>query len=216
MLEHLHQDISLEHQLDGKSDAEIVAVMGIPGEHPEGLFYPDTYFFTKGTSDMALLQRAYRKMQAVLEAEWRGRAPGLPLETPYQALILSSIIEKETARPEERARIAGVFVRRLAKGMLLQTDPTVIYGMGETFNGDIRREDLQRDSPYNTYLRPGLPPTPIACPGTPSIHAALHPEPGDSLYFVARGDGTHVFSRTLDEHRQFVDQFQIHQKHEQR
>ncbi len=214
MLERLAQDAALEHQLKGKSDAEIMALIGAPAEHPEGLFYPDTYFFTKGMSDTALLQRAYRKMQAVLESEWRARTEGLPLGSPYQALVLASIVEKETARPEERARIAGVFVRRLTKGMFLQTDPTVIYGMGEMFQGDIHREDLQRDTPYNTYVRSGLPPTPIACPGILSIRAVLHPEAGDTLYFVARGDGSHVFSRTLDEHQQFVDQFQKPQKHD--
>lgn len=212
--EHLRHEEALERQLDGKVDGEIMATLGSPGQHPEGLFYPDTYFFTKGMSDAAILLRAHRRMQDILQGEWRSRAEGLPLETPYQALIMASIVEKETARPEERARIAGVFMRRLARGMLLQTDPTVIYGMGEQYSGDIRREDLRRDTPYNTYVRPGLPPTPIACPGVLSIHAALHPEPGDSLYFVSRGDGTHAFSRTLDEHRSFVDQFQKSRKHE--
>ncbi|MBS1213165.1 MAG: aminodeoxychorismate lyase [Proteobacteria bacterium] len=214
VLEQLHRDAFLDHQLPGKSDTEIMGMLGIPGDNPEGLFYPDTYFFTKGMSDVALLQRAYRKMQDVLNSEWQARAQGLPIETPYQALILASIVEKETARPDERARIAGVFMRRLANGMLLQTDPTVIYGMGDAFQGDIRRDDLQRHTPYNTYVRPGLPPTPIASPGILSIHAVLHPEAGDSLYFVSRGDGTHVFSRTLEEHRKLVEQFQKPQQHD--
>lgn len=207
-LDRLWQEDGLEHQLRGKTDEEVMALLGAPGQHPEGFFYPDTYFFTKGMTDLAILGRAYRKMQAAIDSEWQHRAEGLPWVTPYQALIMASIVEKETARPEERARIAGVFMRRLMQGMLLQTDPTVIYGMGDAFFGDIRREDLVRDTPYNTYLRPGLPPTPIACPGVLSIRAVLHPEPGDSLYFVSRGDGSHVFSRTLEEHRQFVEQFQ--------
>ncbi|WP_045224236.1 endolytic transglycosylase MltG [Methyloterricola oryzae] len=214
MRERLQQEPGLEQQLAGKSDAEVMTLLGAPGQHPEGLFYPDTYFYTKGMSDLAILGRAYRRMQTVLDEEWRGRAEGLPWLTPYQALIMASIVEKETGRPEERARIAGVFTRRLAQGMLLQTDPTVIYGMGDSFMGDIRRADLVQDTPYNTYVRPGLPPTPIACPGAQAIHAALHPEPGDSLYFVSRGDGTHVFSRSLDEHRHFVEQFQKARKHE--
>jgi UPF0755 protein len=146
-------------------------------------------------------------MQAVLDREWRERGP-VPLGSPYQALILASIVEKETARPEERPQVAGVFVRRLGKGMRLQTDPTVIYGLGAGFTGDIRRSDLLRDTPYNTYTRSGLPPTPIALPGLPSIHAALHPDNGASLYFVARGDGSHVFSATLEEHQRAVGQFQ--------
>jgi len=204
----ISQHPALEHRLEGKTGVEIMAMLGVPEEHAEGRFYPDTYFFTKGTADIELLKRAYQKMQTVLESEWRGRAEGLPLANPYQALILASIVERETARADERPLIAGVFSRRLAQGMLLQTDPTVIYGMGEEFKGNIRKEDLMRDTPYNTYTRIGLPPTPIGMPGVESIHAALHPDAGASLYFVARGDGSHVFSNSLTEHQRAVAQFQ--------
>lgn len=211
MLAVLNQYPALEHRLEGKSSEEIMGLLGAAGEPAEGRFYPDTYFFTKGTADVELLRRAYQKMLTVLESEWQGKADGLPLASPYEALILASIVEKETARADERPRIAGVFTRRLAKRMLLQTDPTVIYGMGETFTGDIRREDLARDTPYNSYVHAGLPPTPIAMPGVDSIRAALHPDAGDSLYFVARGDGSHVFSSTLSEHQRAVEQFQTNQ-----
>ncbi|NJD08239.1 MAG: endolytic transglycosylase MltG [Methylococcaceae bacterium] len=199
---------ALQHSLDGRSPAEVMAALGAPGEDPEGRFFPDTYFFTKGTPDVDVLKRAYRKMQTVLDAEWLGRAAGGPLRSPYEALILASIIEKETARPDERPQIAGVFSRRLSKGMLLQTDPTVIYGLGTEFDGDIRKDDLQRDTPYNTYVRPGLPPTPIAMPGSAALHAALHPAEGDALYFVARGDGYHQFSSSLDDHNRAVEHYQ--------
>ena len=205
----LSQHPALAHRVAGKSVDEIMNLLGAPGEQPEGRFYPDTYFFTKGTEDLELLKRAYRKMKTALEQEWQGRADGLPLASPYEALVLASIVEKETARADERPLIAGVFSRRLAQGMLLQTDPTVIYGMGEGFKGDIRKEDLVRDTPYNTYVHAGLPPTPIAMPGVASIRAVLHPDTGASLYFVARGDGSHVFSNTLDEHQQAVEQFQM-------
>ena len=173
--------------------------------HPEGWFLPETYLFTRGDSDRDLLLRAHRAMQEALAEAWAGRDTGLPLETPYELLILASIIEKETALPEERGTIAGVFVRRLNRGMRLQTDPTVIYGLGEAFDGDIRRRDLRRDTPYNTYTRHGLPPTPIALPGRAALEAAAHPEPGDTLYFVADGSGGHTFSRTLEEHQAAVD-----------
>jgi len=194
----------------GKPSDEIMQMIGAPGEHPEGRFYPDTYFVTKGTPDVEVLKRAYRRMQAVLNEEWAKRGDGIPYATPYESLIVASIVEKETARADERPLVAGVFTRRLAMGMLLQTDPTVIYGLGDRFTGDIRKDDLLRDTPYNTYVRSGLPPTPIAMPGLGSIRAALHPDAGDSLYFVARGDGTHVFSNNLEEHRRAVEQFQKH------
>jgi UPF0755 protein len=192
----------------GKTPEEIMQMIGAPGEHPEGRFFPDTYFVTKGTPDIEVLKRAYRKMQAILNEEWAKRIDGNPYATPYESLIVASIVEKETARADERPLVAGVVTRRLAKGMLLQTDPTVIYGLGDQFTGDIRKEDLLKDTPYNTYVRSGLPPTPIAMPGLDSIRAALHPDTGDSLYFVARGDGTHVFSKSLEEHQRAVEQFQ--------
>ncbi|MGX2039205.1 endolytic transglycosylase MltG [Methylocaldum sp. MU1018] len=204
----LEQCAPLKKRAAGKTPEEIMQMIGAPGEYPEGRFYPDTYFITKGTPDVELLKRAYRKMQAVLNEEWAGRADGIPYMTPYESLIMASIVEKETARADERPLVAGVFIRRLAKGMLLQTDPTVIYGLGDRFTGDIRKEDLLKDTPYNTYTRSGLPPTPIAMPGRDSIRAALHPDSGGSLYFVARGDGTHVFSNSLEEHQRAVEQFQ--------
>lgn len=194
------------------SDAEAVEVMvrlSSPGQHPEGWFYPDTYRFPRGTTDEEFLRRAYNIMQQRLEQEWAQRTEGLPLRTPYEALILASLIERETAVPEERARIAGVFVRRLRKGMRLQTDPTVIYGMGDAYTGRIRWRDLRTDTPYNTYTRHGLPPTPIAMPSGASINAALHPEDGKELYFVSRGDGSHHFSATLEEHNAAVRRYQL-------
>lgn len=186
----------LDHTLNGLDRAAIMRRLGHPGVNPEGMFFPDTYHFPRGTTDVAFLERAYTTMQRHLHTQWEHRAKGLPLSDPYQALILASIIEKETAVPSERARIAGVFVRRLEKGMRLETDPTVIYGLGASYQGRLTRADLARDTPYNTYLHKGLPPTPIANPGLASIHAALHPVIDGSLYFVARGDGTHQFSRT--------------------
>lgn len=204
----LNQHPALEHRLEDKSLGDIMALLGAAGEHAEGRFYPDTYFFTKGTADIEVLKRAYERMRSVLAQEWPNRSAGLPFSSPYEALILASIVEREAARAEERPRIAGVFMRRLAQGMLLQADPTVIYGMGDAFKGDIRKDDLIRDTPYNTYLRSGLPPTPIAVPGIESIRAVLHPDQGDSLYFVARGDGSHVFSSTLSAHEQAVKEFQ--------
>lgn len=202
-------DPVLVHTLKGLSDAAIMRRLGWPGEYPEGRFYPDTYHFPRGTTDVAFLQRAYRTMQRHLKREWAHRAVGLSLKTPYDALILASIIEKETALPSERRRIAGVFIRRLAKRMRLQTDPTVIYGMGTQYHGDLTRADLRRDTPYNTYRHRGLPPTPIAMPGLPALRAALHPAPGKALYFVARGDGSHQFSDTLKEHDRAVIKYQI-------
>ncbi|MFM8443735.1 MAG: endolytic transglycosylase MltG [Methylococcus sp.] len=202
----------LRQDVAQKSPEEIMALLGAPQTFAEGRFFPDTYFTSSTTSDFDILKKAYHKMQGILMEEWESRAPNLPLNSPDQALILASIVEKETGRAEERPAIAGVFMRRLQLGMRLQTDPTVIYGMGESYKGNIRREDLRRDTPYNTYTRAGLPPTPIALPGRQAIHAALHPAEGASLYFVARGDGTHVFSATLEEHERAVNQFQKRQR----
>lgn len=199
--------------LTGRSDEEVMAQIGHPGEHPEGRFYPDTYYITGAMTDVQFLQRAYQMMADYLEQSWQQRDLGLPYQTSYEALIMASIIEKETAVPDERQRIAGVFVRRLQQRMRLQTDPTVIYGLGETFDGNLRRRDLLQDSPYNTYRHFGLPPTPIALPGRDSIDAALHPAPGDELYFVARGDGTHYFSSTVTEHNRAVRQYQLNGSH---
>lgn len=195
--------------LEGLSGEALMAALGHPGEHPEGRFFPDTYSFPRRTTGLAVLKRAYAEMDRVLAEEWAGRAADLPLKTPYEALILASIIEKETGLAAERAEIGGVFVRRLRAGMRLQTDPTVIYGLGERFDGNLRRADLRQPTPYNTYVITGLPPTPIALPGRAAIHAALHPQDGDSLYFVARGDGGHVFSATLDQHNRAVGQYQL-------
>ncbi len=198
----------LEHTLADSSAASVMAALGHPEEHPEGRFLPETYAFPRGTTDVEFLRRSYEQMQAFLQQAWPARAADLPLRTPYEALILASIVEKETAVAAERAQIAGVFVRRLQKGMKLQTDPTVIYGLGERYDGDIRFRDLRDDTPYNTYTRFGLPPTPIAMPGREAILAVLHPGSGNSLYFVSRGDGSHHFSTTLAEHNRAVDQYQ--------
>ena len=192
----LQNQPKLEQTLDGMSDGDIMAKLGAPELHPEGRFFPDTYRFTRGTSDLDLLRRAFTRLEQVLEEEWQQRAQGLPYKDAYQALIMASIIEKETGVPEERGEISGVFVRRLARGMLLQTDPTVIYGLGEAFDGNLRRRDLQADTPWNTYTRAGLPPTPIAMPGRAALLAAVRPDATRALYFVASGDGRSVFSET--------------------
>lgn len=199
---------AIKHDTQSVPESEIVKRLGVPQASAEGLFFPDTYYFANGTSDVAILQRAYRAMQAQLDSLWNSRAGGLPLQNPYQALILASIIEKETGQPGERAMIAAVFVNRLKLGMRLQTDPTVIYGLGEQFDGDLRKRDLLADGLYNTYTREGLPPTPIAMPGADSLTAALNPAPGKALYFVARGDGTSHFSATLAEHERAVTKYQ--------
>jgi UPF0755 protein len=198
-----------ELTLAGLSDAELAAQLGIDDGHPEGWLYPDTYLFERGTTDAVILARAHERMRGVLDEEWAGRSADLPVETPYEALILASIVEKETGRSGERARIAGVFTRRLEQGMKLQTDPTIIYGLGDEFDGDITREHLRRETPYNTYVIPALPPTPIALPGREAIHAVLHPADGDELFFVARGDGSHYFSATLEEHNCAVRHYQL-------
>lgn len=198
----------LRHETRGLSDAEVLAKIGATEPHPEGLFFPDTYLFTKKTSDLELLGRAYRHMQAELGRAWQERAPEVQLSTPYQALIMASIVEKETGQGQDRPQIAAVFLNRLRQGMRLQTDPTVIYGMGSAFDGNLRRRDLQADTPYNTYTRSGLPPTPISMPGRAALQAVLHPPRSDKLYFVARGDGSSQFSRTLEEHNRAVMRYQ--------
>jgi len=187
----------------------VMSALGYADVHPEGRFFPDTYHFPSGMTDVEFLQRSYEKMLEILDDEWQQKAEDLPYKTADEALIMASIIEKETAVANERAAIAGVFVRRLHKGMKLQTDPTVIYAMGENYNGNIRRKDLKTDSPYNTYVFAGLPPTPIALPGIEAIHAALHPEQAETLYFVAKGDGSHYFSKTLKEHNRAVTKYQL-------
>jgi UPF0755 protein len=183
--------------------------IGASEKQAEGLFFPDTYNFASGSSDLSVLKRAYQLMQRHLQENWAKRDPNLPFSTPYEALILASIVEKETGQAVDRPMIAGVFINRLNKKMLLQTDPTVIYGMGEKFDGNLRKRDLLTDTPYNTYTRSGLTPTPIALPGLASIQAALHPAKTNALYFVARGDGSSYFSSTLAEHNNAVNKYQI-------
>ncbi len=199
----------LELTLSELSDAEIMAKLGQPGENPEGRFFPDTYRYVRGMSDLDLLKQARKRLQVVLDEEWEKRADALPYKDAYEALIMASMIEKETGVPEERGEIAGVFVRRLAIGMRLQTDPTVIFGLGERYQGRITRAHLREPTPYNTYTIDGMPPTPIALVGREAIHAALHPVDGKTLYFVARGDGSHVFSETLDAHNRAVREYQL-------
>ena len=202
---------TLEHTTRDLPDEAIMRVLGEGGRKPEGLFFPDTYLFGKGTRDIDLLRQARSRMQQELAAAWAKRHENLPLRDEYEALILASIIERETGHPDERARIAGVFVARLRLGMRLQTDPTVIYGLGAKFDGNLRRADLERDGPYNTYTRPGLPPTPIALPGTAALRAAVQPDERGELYFVATGedDGRHAFSRTLAEHEAAVRRYLV-------
>jgi len=202
----------LKNESASMSDTEILQAIGAEEGHIEGLLFPDTYFYAPHTSDLSVLRRAYRRQHEKLMAAWETRAPGLPYRTPYEALIMASIVEKETGVAFERPRIAGVFLNRLRVGMRLQTDPTVIYGLGERFDGNLRKVDLQHDTPYNTYTRVGLPPTPIAMPSEAAIQAALNPAKTDALYFVARGDGTHVFSSTLDAHNRAVNRYQRDQR----
>ncbi len=209
LLEAVSVHPALTPTLAGLDPEETLARLGYTGENPEGRFLADTYHFPRGTTDVEFVRRGIAAMDTVLEEEWERRADGLPLQTPYEALIMASIIEKETGLEEERPEISGVFIRRLNRGMRLQTDPTVIYGLGAAFDGNLRRRDLRTDTPYNTYTRHGLPPTPIALPGRAAIVAALHPAEGDTLFFVARGDGSHQFSRTLDEHNRAVRKFQL-------
>ncbi len=198
----------LVHESLDLSEAQIIEKLGLNLRSLEGQLFPDTYLFDNQSSDLELMARAYRAMQRKLEAEWESRAPGLPYRSPEEALTMASIVEKETGREADRQLVAAVFVNRLRQGMLLQTDPTVIYGLGEKFDGNLRKRDLQTDTPYNTYIRPGLPPTPISMPGQASIQAALNPAPSDVVYFVARGDGSSEFSRTLEEHNRAVNKFQ--------
>lgn len=206
----------LRQTLQDIDDRALMAALGAPGIAPEGWFAPDTWYYTSQESDFDLLRRAYQRQQAVLEQAWEERADNLPYNSAYEALIMASIVEKETAVPSERGKIAGVFVERLRRGMRLQTDPTVIYGMGERYTGRIRSADLREATPWNTYVIRGLPPTPIAMPGADSIRAAVHPEKTDALFFVARGDGSHVFSRTLEEHNKAVREFQLRRREDYR
>lgn len=207
--EALSKQKNLRQKIEELDDQAVMKEVGAEGVHPEGRFYPDTYHYTASMSDIDILQQSYRKMADLLSKEWEAREEGLPLETKEQALILASIIEKETGAAEERPLIAGVFTNRLRKGMRLQTDPTVIYGMGDAYKGNIRKKDLLKDTPYNTYTRAGLPPTPIAMPGGEAIHAALHPTKTKALYFVAKGNGEHKFSSTLTEHNEAVIKYQL-------
>jgi len=213
----LEREPHLEQTLAGRDDAAVMAALGEPGLHPEGLFFPDTYLYGKGTTDLEILRQARSRMRRELETAWNARARDLPLQTAYEALILASIVEKETALAAERPRIAGVFTERLRRGMLLQTDPTVIYGLGAAFDGNLRRADLTRDGPYNTYTRKGLPPTPIALPGAEALGAAVRPDERGELYFVATGlpDGSHEFTRTLAEHEAAVRRFLVRYRHRQ-
>lgn len=215
ILREIEKNPNLKHTLTGADFQSVLSKFktdSMTMASPEGLFFPDTYFFEKHSADVSLLKRAYDKMQMVLQQEWLNKGEGLPFKTSYEALILASIVEKETAVANERPLIAGVFIRRLEKNMLLQTDPTVIYGMGDSYQGDIKSKDLTTATPYNTYVISGLPPTPIAMPGREALNAVLHPDKGDSLYFVSRGDGTHVFSATLQDHNLAVDSFQRNKK----
>jgi len=200
---------NVRHDTKGLTDAEVMRRLEAPNGNPEGLFLPDTYRFAKGASDLEVLRSAYRAMGKRLAAAWAQRRPDLPLASPYEALILASIVEKETGRPEDRTMVAAVLVNRLRAGIKLQADPTVIYGLGNAFDGNLRKRDLVADTPYNTYTRDGLPPTPIALPGLASLEAVMNPARTDALYFVARGDGTSEFSRTLEEHNRAVTKYQL-------
>jgi UPF0755 protein len=205
----LDEHPSIAHETQGVDEQELLKRIGAAESVAEGLLFPDTYYFSNGMSDVTILKRAYQIMQQHLTEAWQERAPGLPYDTPYQALVMASIIEKETGKASERPMIAAVFINRLRIGMRLQTDPTVIYGLGVSFDGDLRRRDLATDTAYNTYTRTGLPPTPIAMPGLESIHAALHPAQHKALYFVAKGDGSHQFSSSLAEHNRAVARYQL-------
>ena len=204
----LRDDPQVTHQADALSDAELLARIGASEPAPEGLFFPDTYYFAVGTSDVAVLMRAYRALETRLSAAWARRAPNLPLASPYEALILASLVEKETGRSEDRPLVASVFINRLSRGMKLQTDPSVIYGIGERFEGNLTKRDLEADSPYNTYVRDGLPPTPIALPSQASLDVVVNPPSTPYLYFVSRGDGTSQFSASLIEHNRAVSKYQ--------
>ena len=208
----LDASADLRHDTAGLEDAQVLARLQAPEPHPEGLFFPDTYLFARGSSDLAVLRRAYRAMQRHLKEEWEARAPNVPYPSPYEALVMASIIEKETGKAEERDLIGGVLVNRLRIGMRLQVDPTVIYGLGTDFDGNLKKKHLLEDGPYNTYTRAGLPPTPIAMPGQASLRSALRPGRTESLYYVSRGDGSSHFSRSLDEHNRAVSKYQLRRK----
>ena len=208
MMAAIADDDRLQHTLTGLAGDAVMERLGLAGQHPEGRFFADTYHFPRGTSDVAFLRRAHSAMADFLALAWPGRQSELPLKSAEEALILASIVEKETGQAGERPRIAGVFVQRLRKGMRLETDPTVIYGMGDAFDGNLRRRDLRADTPYNTYVHKGLPPTPIAIPGAAAIRAVLHPRVDGALFFVAKGDGSHQFSATYEEHQQAVNRYQ--------
>ncbi|MGZ8250974.1 MAG: endolytic transglycosylase MltG [Methylophilaceae bacterium] len=205
----LNASDAVRHMTMAYTDRQILDEIGVNALSAEGQFFPDTYFFSRNSSDKEILKRAYQTMQTKLDAAWVNRAAGLPYDSPYKALIMASIVEKETGKSSERPLIAGVFINRLRLGMRLQTDPTVIYGLGENFDGNLRRKDLLTDSPYNTYTRAGLPPTPIAMPGMASIEAALNPAKTKAIYFVGKGDGSHAFSATLLEHNRAVNKYQL-------
>lgn len=207
---------TLQHELSQATTEEVMERLGKAGEHPEGWFAPDTYFYTKQDTDLAILQRALQAQEKHLAELWQSKQSDLPYASPYEALIMASIIERETGVAHERAQIAGVFVRRLEQGMRLQTDPTVIYGMGDDYTGRITRADLRTATPYNTYVIHGLPPTPIALPSTAAIEAALNPAPGKALYFVAKGDGSHYFSATYEEHTAAVRRYQLQRRSDYR
>lgn len=198
----------LRHDTAGLPDTQILKLIGAEESHPEGLFFPDTYLFARQTSDLAIIRRAYLAMQRRMADAWEKRDPSVPYKTPREAMIMASIVEKETGAAADRGLVASVFANRLRIGMRLQTDPTVIYGLGEKFDGNLRKSDLLADTPYNTYTRAGLPPTPIALPGMASIEAVMRPPKTDYLYFVARGDGSSVFSRNLEEHNRAVNKYQ--------
>lgn len=206
----------LRQTLEGMDDQALMAALGLPGDSPEGWFAPDTWYYTSQDTDLDLLRRAHERQRALLDEAWRNRAANLPYSDAYDVLIMASIIEKETGVPSERGEIAGVFVERLRRGMRLQTDPTVIYGMGERYQGRIRSADLREPTPWNTYVIKGLPPTPIAMPGADAIRAAVAPADTEALFFVARGDGSHVFSRTLEEHNRAVREFQLRRREDYR
>jgi UPF0755 protein len=212
MRQTLDKNEAVRHDSLSLSDQEIMEKIGAEERSPEGLFFPDTYNFSSGMSDLAILKRSYREMKTRLSEAWEDRTPLLPYQSSYEALVMASIVEKETGRASERPQIAGVFINRLRLNMKLQTDPTVIYGMGESYDGNIRKQDLLADTPYNTYTRYGLPPTPIAMPGLAAIQAALHPASTRDLYFVGKGDGSHKFSATLEEHNQAVVRYQLNRK----
>ncbi len=205
----LEASADLRHDTAGLDDAKLLARLQAPEPHPEGLFFPDTYLFAKGSSDVAVLRRAYRAMQRHLKTEWEARAPDLPYRSAYDALIMASIIEKETGLESDRDQIGGALVNRLRIGMRLQVDPSVIYGLGSAFDGNLKKSHLLEDGPYNTYTRAGLPPTPIAMPGRASLRSAMHPAKTDALYYVSRGDGSSHFSRDLSEHNRAVSKYQL-------